>query len=139
GRTLTRRSNRRSNRRKSTMLTFFCRTPLRWGAGLALGLSFVAVSCSERPEATAPSRPLAQIVGPPPTGTFDTWNTGASAISGFDPHEMIDDAANLSNQLPSGPVMVTAMENTCGGNCGKLVAQICGVINHLVGIESADG
>jgi parallel beta-helix repeat protein len=43
------------------MLTLLSGMPLWRGASRLLPLTFVVVACSERPEATAPSRPLAQV------------------------------------------------------------------------------
>lgn len=57
--------------------------------------------------------------GGPHAGTFTTWNTGASPISGFDPHETIADVENLTNHV-GAPAMVTSAENTCGGFCGLI-------------------
>src|SRR5918992_892579 len=53
------------------------------------------------------------------TGTFTTWDlVNNTTLLGFDPHETIDDASGLTNQVGS-PAMVTAMENI-QGNCGIL-------------------
>ncbi|TMQ65295.1 MAG: right-handed parallel beta-helix repeat-containing protein [Candidatus Eisenbacteria bacterium] len=60
------------------MLTFFCRTPLRWGRGWVLALSFGVVACGERPEATAPSPPLADLLLDPPACGTVTTNTNLS-------------------------------------------------------------
>ena len=59
--------------------------------------------------------------GGPHSGTYTVWSLNETV--GFDPHEMIADLSNQSGHLPSGPVMITAMENGFvggGGPCGNL-------------------